>query len=72
MKIVYLLSAVAALISLSVYVIHLQYVPLSKGEIYLKRANGTATLLREAPHGIHHIHADSLEMAFYTQGFATA
>ena len=63
---------VAALVTLALVFIHIQYIPVRQGKLYLSRANSSAVLLREAPHAQHHIHSDSLEMAIYTQGFAHA
>lgn len=53
--------------------LNVAYVPVREGDLYLERANGTATLLREGgDSGIHHIRADDLRMAVYMQGFAHA
>jgi len=41
--------------------IHIQYIPVRDGIIYLEKANSTSFLLREKETGIHHIRADSLE-----------
>ena len=41
------------------------YTPVRDGKLYLNRALGQATLLREGENGIHHIRADSLQVAIY-------
>ena len=48
------------------------YTPVRDGMIHLKRANEASTFVREQDTGIHHIKAESLNMAIYTQGFAHA
>ena len=59
---------------ISVFVwLHIIYTPLRTGEVHLKRASSSSTLVREgANSGIIHIKADTVEMAAYTQGFAHA
>ena len=52
--------------------IHISYIPVRKGRLYLKNADTTITLLREKDTGIQHIEAESLEMAIYAQGFGHA
>jgi len=66
------LLAVAAVIAAIVGYVHYSYLPVRKGRIFLERANSTVVIVREAPHMIHHIYAESLEMAVYAQGFAHA
>ena len=65
-------ALVAILLIVGVVVLHVIYTPVRDGTVYLTKASSTATLLREAGTGIHHIEADSIEMAAYTQGFAHA
>ena len=48
------------------------YPPVRDGKLFLKHAQSESTLLREKQNGIHHIRADNLVMASYTQGFAHA
>lgn len=55
-----------------VVMLHVSYRPVRDGKLYLERANSTSTFIREGSTGIHHIRADNLEMAVYTQGFAHA
>ena len=53
--------------------LNVAYVPVREGDLYLERANSSATLVREGgDSGIHHIRADDLQMAVYMQGFAHA
>lgn len=57
----------------SVYIyLNIIYQPVRDGQLYLKNAESESTLLREKSNGIHHIRADNLKMAVYTQGFAHA
>ena len=51
---------------LSIFMLMILYTPVREGKIYLNQAYGSATLLREDVTAIHHIDADSLEMALYT------
>lgn len=46
--------------------LHYMYIPVRQGTLKLERAHGTATLLREGSNGVHHIQADSLNMAVFT------
>ena len=48
------------------------YTPIRDGTINLKRAKEESSFLREQDTGIHHIKADSINMAIYPQGFAHA
>jgi acyl-homoserine lactone acylase PvdQ len=48
------------------------FIPVRDGRLFLTKAFGQSTLLRERDTGIHHIRADTLQMAVYTQGFAHA
>lgn len=57
---------------IAVVMLNTSYIPVRDGKLYLSKANSTATLIREFDTGIHHIKADSSEMAMYTQGFAHA
>lgn len=59
-------------IILAFVLLHISYIPVRDGKLYLKQAKGTATLLREAETGIQHIDADTVEMAAYAQGFGHA
>ena len=59
----------ASLIALTIY---FAYFMVEDGTLHLKRAGSHATLLRQGPHKIHHIQAQNLDMAVYTQGFAHA
>jgi len=59
-------------IIVGVIFLHISYIPVRDGKLYLKRASSASTLLREAETGIHHIEADTMEMIAYTQGFAHA
>ena len=71
-----LICRIVALIVIIVIIafvyLHTSYIPVRDGKLYLGRANSTVTLLREGATGFHHIEADSIEMAAYTQGFAHA
>ena len=46
-----------SIISLLLLVIwvHISYIPVREGTLYLEKANGSSTLLREKNTGIHHI-----------------
>jgi len=57
------LLAVAAVIAAILGYVHYSYLPVRKGRIFLERANSTVVIVREAPYMIHHIYAESLEMA---------
>jgi acyl-homoserine lactone acylase PvdQ len=48
------------------------YQPLREGTVFLQKAEGNSTLVRESETGIQHIKADTLTMAVYTQGFGHA
>ena len=62
-----LIALIAAFVLL-----HISYIPVRDGKLYLKHANSTATLLREADSGMQHIKADTVAMAVYAQGFGHA
>ena len=67
-----LICLVSGIILVSSFMLMIFYTPVRDGEIRLSRATESASLLREGGTGIHHIKADSLSMALYTQGFAHA
>ena len=52
--------------------LHVSYPPVRDGRLFLTHIDSESTLLREKENGIHHIRADNLKMASYTQGFAHA
>ena len=71
-KIVRFVFSVALLVSLMAMFLYFAYFMVEDGTLHLMRAGLHATLLRQGPHKIHHIKAQSLDMAVYTQGFAQA
>jgi hypothetical protein len=54
-----------ALILFIILMLNVSYIPVRDGYLYLKRANSTVFLYREHKYGIHHIKADTIEMAVY-------
>ena len=67
MKLIFRLCFQLVLILLSLAgSIYFLYIPVTDGVLHLKRAKSESVLMRQAPHGIQHVRADSLEMALYT------
>lgn len=59
LQLLFILVALAA----SVYFL---YIPVTDGVVHLKRAKSESSLMRQGPNAIHHIRADTFEMAIYT------
>jgi acyl-homoserine lactone acylase PvdQ len=49
-----------------------QPIPTGKSEIFLSKATGSSTIIKEEKYGTSHIYADTMEMAIYTQGYLHA